>query len=54
MAQIMKVFLKMMRSAILSGFALSFMLSLSACNTVAGIGRDLQSGGERIERAANR
>lgn len=28
------------------------ILSLTACNTVQGIGKDIQKGGEAVERAA--
>ena len=28
------------------------ILSLAACNTVQGIGKDIQKGGEAVERAA--
>ncbi len=27
--------------------------SLTACNTVAGVGKDIQSGGEALERSAD-
>ena len=30
----------------------SSVLALSACNTVQGIGRDIERGGQAIERAA--
>ena len=32
--------------------AFVMMLSLSACNTVQGIGKDVKKGGEVIEKAA--
>ncbi|WP_020182862.1 entericidin A/B family lipoprotein [Methylotenera sp. 1P/1] len=31
---------------------LAFAFSLSACNTMAGAGKDIQKGGEKIEGAA--
>ena len=31
---------------------LAFAVSLSACNTFAGAGKDIQRGGEKIEGAA--
>ncbi len=31
----------------------SSVLALSACNTVQGIGRDIERGGQAIERAAS-
>ena len=33
-------------------FALMGVMSLSACNTVEGLGQDIQKGGEVIEKAA--
>ena len=32
-------------------FAVIAALSLSACNTVQGVGKDIQKGGEAIEKA---
>jgi entericidin B len=29
-------------------------VSLSACNTMQGVGRDIEKGGQAIERAANK
>jgi len=31
---------------------LAFCLLLSACNTINGMGRDLQKGGEKVQEAA--
>ncbi|MES2546963.1 MAG: entericidin A/B family lipoprotein [Pseudomonadota bacterium] len=40
---------------ILSTFLiLAFAVSLSACNTFAGAGKDIQKGGEKIEDAADK
>jgi predicted small secreted protein len=33
-------------------FALMGVVSLSACNTLEGMGKDIQKGGEAIEKAA--
>lgn len=33
---------------------LAFAITLSACNTMAGAGKDIQKGGEKIEGAAER
>ncbi|MDR0633809.1 MAG: entericidin A/B family lipoprotein [Azoarcus sp.] len=33
------------------GFALLFALSLVACNTVRGVGRDIEAGGKAIQKA---
>jgi predicted small secreted protein len=33
-------------------FALMGVVSLTACNTVEGLGQDIQKGGEAIEKAA--
>ncbi len=31
---------------------MGFILSLSACNTIRGVGKDIQKGGEVIEKIA--
>ncbi|MDP1557343.1 MAG: entericidin A/B family lipoprotein [Nitrosomonas sp.] len=33
--------------------ALIAVLQLSACNTLSGVGKDIQKGGEAIEKSAN-
>ena len=33
---------------------LAFVVTLSACNTFAGAGKDIQKGGEKIEDAAEK
>ena len=33
---------------------LSFLLALGGCNTVKGVGQDLQKAGEKIEEAAKK
>ncbi|MBU0589627.1 MAG: entericidin A/B family lipoprotein [Gammaproteobacteria bacterium] len=35
-------------------FALSFAFVLTGCNTVKGVGQDLQKAGEKIEDAAKK
>jgi len=34
-------------------FLIMIAVVLSACNTVAGIGKDLEKGGEAIQKSAN-
>ncbi|HRE17557.1 MAG TPA: entericidin A/B family lipoprotein [Rhodocyclaceae bacterium] len=34
--------------------ALTAVLALGACNTVQGIGKDIEKGGEALQRAANK
>jgi|APCry1669189070_1035195.scaffolds.fasta_scaffold149403_1 predicted small secreted protein len=34
--------------------SLSFLLALTGCNTVKGVGQDLQKAGEKIEEAAKK
>ncbi len=41
----------MRKLGILTALA-AFMLCLSACNTVKGVGQDIQAGGEAIDNAA--
>ncbi len=33
-------------------FSLFIVIGLSACNTMAGLGKDIQQGGEALERTA--
>ena len=42
----------MILKSILSILAVAFVLS--ACNTMEGLGKDIQKGGEKIEKAAER
>ena len=35
-------------------FALVSALTLSACNTMQGVGQDIQKGGQAIEKAASK
>jgi len=44
----MAMFKKILAFVVLGGL----MFSLSACNTIRGVGKDIQKGGEIIERAA--
>jgi predicted small secreted protein len=37
---------------ILIAIAAAFALNLAACNTVAGMGKDIERGGEKIQKAA--
>lgn len=40
-----------MRNLVYVFFVMVSAVSLSACNTVQGIGRDIEKGGQAIERA---
>ena len=42
-----------MRATLRTTLALASLLALGACNTIAGIGRDVQSAGDTIEDAAD-
>ncbi|WP_324768304.1 MULTISPECIES: entericidin A/B family lipoprotein [Pokkaliibacter] len=42
----------MMRKGLLVMMTLLLGLSLSGCNTMSGIGKDIQKGGQAIEKAA--
>lgn len=39
---------------VLASLALLGLAGLSACNTLAGAGKDIQSGGEKIEHEAEK
>lgn len=41
----------MMRLVLVFGLAVS-VVALSACNTISGMGKDIERGGQAIERAA--
>ncbi|MFI8414900.1 entericidin A/B family lipoprotein [Serratia sp. NPDC078593] len=42
----------MMKKSIIAIFSLLVLSSLTACNTTEGIGKDVQAGGEAIQRSA--
>lgn len=44
----MKVFTKLL----LGSMALWMVLSVTGCNTIRGVGKDIKKGGEAIEKAA--
>ena len=46
----MKAVVKVIAGAILVAFAVA---SLSACNTIRGMGRDIERGGEKIQEATD-
>lgn len=43
-----------MKKMILSVFLITGLFSLSACNTMSGVGKDVQKGGEKLENAADK
>jgi predicted small secreted protein len=43
-----------MKSIILASFVLGFMLLFSGCNTVKGVGQDVQKAGSVLENAAKK
>lgn len=43
-----------MKKYALAVLAITSAVLLSACNTVQGLGRDIEKGGQAIERAANK
>ncbi len=44
----------MTKRTLLAGLAVLFAFSVTACNTIAGAGKDLQRAGESIQGAAKR
>ena len=40
-----------MKKVVFSLLTAGFLLGLTACNTVQGIGKDIEKGGEAIQRA---
>ncbi len=48
----MKFFKEISMRYLIALFALVGFASLSACNTVEGLGQDIKKGGEAIEKAA--
>lgn len=43
-----------MRKILIIAVSLAGLLTLTACNTIEGVGKDIKKGGEAIERAADR
>ena len=43
-----------MKSTILASFVLGFALLLAGCNTVKGVGQDVQKAGSVLENAAKK
>ncbi|OAM52042.1 entericidin [Methylovorus sp. MM2] len=43
-----------MLTKITFGLLVSVMLILSGCNTIRGVGQDVQTGGEKIENSADK
>lgn len=43
-----------MKKIMVSLMAAMFVLGLAGCNTLAGVGEDIQSAGEKIEDAARK
>lgn len=44
--------MSLMKKMALSIFAVLLVLSVTGCNTVRGVGKDIKRGGEAIEKAA--
>ncbi|ANS40824.1 entericidin A/B family lipoprotein [Serratia inhibens] len=42
----------MLKKSIIAIFSLMILASLTACNTTKGVGKDVQAGGEAIQRSA--
>lgn len=42
-----------MKKLLITLLTLASLTSLSACNTVKGIGKDIEKGGEAIQKSAN-
>jgi predicted small secreted protein len=45
---------KVMKRVLVLASALALSLQLTACNTMSGVGKDLQKAGEKIEEAAKK
>jgi predicted small secreted protein len=43
-----------MRKVFAAGLLLVFIITLSACNTMRGIGQDIEKGGQAIKKAADK
>ena len=43
-----------MKKTIATLLALSFLAALAGCNTMAGAGKDIERGGEKVQGAAER
>jgi len=45
--------MNMTKTTVLALLAVMVILSVTGCNTVRGVGKDIKKGGEAIERAAD-
>lgn len=45
--------MQMMKKTVLTLLAVMVVLSVTGCNTLRGVGKDIKKGGEAIERAAD-
>ncbi len=43
-----------MKKRLFSGLLLLPLIAVAACNTTEGVGKDLQSAGEEVEKAADK
>lgn len=46
--------MKLIRNLSLAAIAMFSLANLSACNTIEGAGKDIKSGGEKIEHEADK
>lgn len=45
--------MKLINRAVLATLAVLVVLSVTGCNTMRGVGKDIKKGGEAIEKAAD-
>ena len=43
-----------MKNLLKVAFVVLFAFSVTACNTMAGVGKDIQKGGEKLENSAEK
>ena len=44
----------MLKNFVMLALGLAFAMSVTACNTVEGLGKDIKKGGDAIEKAATK
>ena len=48
------MFKKIIGSTLVTVFVLGLVGSISGCNTIKGVGEDIERGGERLEKATDK
>jgi len=50
----MEIIMKYLSTARIVAIAVAMSFALGACNTISGAGKDIERGGQKVERAAEK